>query len=93
MYTSASSTESRTIWNELARWWGDNVRDGDLFRKTFIYPTILKFSEINNGDKVLDIACGNGVLSRFLGASNTEIVAIDFSEELIQCAIARIQKY
>lgn len=82
MCTSLSSTESRVIWNELARWWDDNVRDGDLFHRTFIYPTILKFSEINNGDKVLDIACGNGALSRLLGASNTEIVAIDLVRNL-----------
>lgn len=93
MSTRSSSRESRTIWNELARWWDDNIRDGDIFHRTFVYPTVLKFSQINNGDKVLDIACGNGALSRFLGTSNIEIVAIDFSEKLIQCAIARSGNY
>lgn len=81
MCTSLSSTESKTIWNKLARQLDDHIQDRDLFYKTFVYPTMLKFSEINNDDKILDIACGNGVLSRLFGTSNAKIVAIDFSEK------------
>jgi len=85
--------QSQKIWNKMASWWDDRVKDGDLFHKTFIYPAVLKLSDVSKSDKILDIACGNGALTRLLANTKAQITAVDFSENLIQCARARSMKY
>jgi 2-polyprenyl-3-methyl-5-hydroxy-6-metoxy-1,4-benzoquinol methylase len=93
MNDDLDSAQSKNIWNEIAEWWDGNVQDGDLFHKTFIYPSILKLAQLREDNRVLDIACGNGALTRLLAQSKAEIVATDFSEKLIHCAMERSEQY
>ena len=91
MYSETEKTKE--IWENLAGWWDKEVVDGDLFHRTFIYPSILKFSDLKPTDRVLDIACGNGALSRLLAKSGAQIIGADFSEKLIRCAQDRSKNY
>lgn len=85
--------KTKQAWDELASWWDAEVQDGDEFHRTFIYPSILQLSHIKATDKILDIGCGNGSLSRLLAKSGANIVATDFSAKMIDCAKKRSSNY
>ena len=45
---------------------------------------ILKMLEIKKGDRVLDICCGNGILTRSIAENCEYVLGIDYSETLIE---------
>ena len=56
-------------------------RIADIKRLNFITDS-LKIS-IPDGGRVLDVGCGNGVISRHLGQFGYEVLGIDISEKTI----------
>ncbi len=65
-------------------------REVDLKRFEFIKKNIVP--DLNSETKVLDVGCGNGIISMFLGSLNLNVLGIDISEKSIQNAIS-INKY
>jgi len=59
-------------------------RYADLKRLDFIIQTLNE--EIENKGYVLDVGCGNGIISHNLGASGYKVKGIDISEEAIDKA-------
>jgi len=59
----------------------------DLKRLNFINSHIRE--NIDEGDKVLDVGCGNGNVSLFLGQKGVQVKGIDISAEAIAIAKAR----
>ena len=56
-------------------------------RKKFIWPSIIKLTtDVKNGDRVLDVGCGNGRLLEAFKNKNIEYLGVDSSEELINMA-------
>jgi len=45
-----------------------------------------------SGRKVLDMACGTGIFSRYLAKKGTQVVGIDLSEKMLAKAIGLEQK-
>ncbi|MFP3896920.1 MAG: class I SAM-dependent methyltransferase [Anaerolineales bacterium] len=45
------------------------------------------------GERVLDVACGNGLTSRRLAALGAEVVAFDFAREMIAHARQRTTRH
>ncbi len=66
--------------------WGDG---GNSFHRTLIEPTQLRLLATKAGDRVLDIACGNGQFARRLAALGAYVTAIDFAEKFIDIARSR----
>ena len=64
-------------------------RIADRKRVDFILE-VLKNS-IGSGGRVLDVGCGNGVISRHLGRAGFQVLGIDVSEKTIEQANARTQ--
>lgn len=81
--------KTKDIWNKLAAWWDDACQDGDLYHRTFLFPTILKWAAATKGMRILDIGCGNGSLARLLAKQGASVVATDFSEVFIEKAKQR----
>ena len=56
--------KSNAAWEELSHWWDKEIGEGDLFHRLLVFPTMLEFVDPKYGDEILDIACGNGALTR-----------------------------
>jgi 2-polyprenyl-3-methyl-5-hydroxy-6-metoxy-1,4-benzoquinol methylase len=63
--------------------------EGNDFVEVLIWPSTERLLALQPGERVLDIACGNGLTSRRLAALGAEVVACDFAEEMIARARAR----
>ncbi len=72
-----------------ARFWDERMADGNDFFISLIWPTVEKLLCPLAGEKLLDIACGNGLTSRRLAHLGASVVAFDFSEEMIRVAKTR----
>ncbi|SEH05398.1 class I SAM-dependent methyltransferase [Candidatus Venteria ishoeyi] len=56
-------------------------RIADIKRLNFIIKTLQQY--LPQGAEVLDVGCGNGVISRSLGANGFNVKGIDISEKTI----------
>lgn len=74
-------------WNDAASWYDKLVGDkGSDYHQNVIIPGAVKMLRPKRGEKILDVACGQGVFSRQLVAAGAEVTGIDASPELIKQA-------
>src|SRR4051794_30257802 len=85
--------ESRQIWDTNADAWDAKMGSGGGFQTILIEPTASRMLDIRPGERVLDIACGNGIFTRHLAKLGAEVVASDFSPRLIELAGKRTTEY
>jgi 2-polyprenyl-3-methyl-5-hydroxy-6-metoxy-1,4-benzoquinol methylase len=78
--------EARQAWNQNAEFWDQRMGEGNDFVEVLIWPVTERLLEIKPGERVLDIACGNGLTSRRMAALGAGVVAFDFSEQMIELA-------
>jgi len=78
--------EVKNIWNANAEFWDSKMGEGNDFHKMLIEPTQLKLLNIKAGEKILDIACGNGQFARKMAGLEANVTAIDFSDKFIAIA-------
>lgn len=92
MDTKRYNDEGRDLWNGKATFW-DNLHgdEGNSFHRTLVSPSVEHLLELQAGESVLDIGCGNGVLARRLAELGGKVTAVDFSSELIALAKERGQ--
>jgi 2-polyprenyl-3-methyl-5-hydroxy-6-metoxy-1,4-benzoquinol methylase len=81
--------ETLAAWNQNAAFWDDHMGEGNDFVNVLIWPATERLLELRKGERILDIACGNGLFARKLAALGAQVVAFDFSEEMISHAVAR----
>jgi len=79
---------SSTSWNPVGRWYDDTVGEqGHYYHQAVVMPNLLRL--LNFSDKepanLLDIACGQGVLSRHI-PQKVSYVGIDAAAQLITAA-------
>jgi 2-polyprenyl-3-methyl-5-hydroxy-6-metoxy-1,4-benzoquinol methylase len=86
---TAGDLETRRAWNQNAAFWDERMAEGNHFVEVLIWPATKRLLNLQPGERILDIACGNGLYARRLAAMGVEVVAFDFSEELIARACAR----
>jgi 2-polyprenyl-3-methyl-5-hydroxy-6-metoxy-1,4-benzoquinol methylase len=75
----ALTAETQTIWDQNAAWWDQQIGDGNAFQNRLLGPAMDRLLDVQPGEWVLDLACGNGVVSRRLAALGAQVVACDFS--------------
>jgi SAM-dependent methyltransferase len=86
----SANEENRSAWDANAEVWDAKMADqGNEFVNLLQWPVIQPLLNVQPGQKILDIACGNGLFSRRLAALGADVVAIDYSAELIMRAKAR----
>jgi SAM-dependent methyltransferase len=85
--------ESRDIWDKNAEAWDARIGGGGGFQSILIAPTVERMLNIQPGESVLDIACGNGIFSRRLAELGASVVASDFSPKLIELARQRTTEH
>jgi ubiquinone/menaquinone biosynthesis C-methylase UbiE len=79
----------RETWDRKADFWDARMGNGNLFQRELIGPASERLLELQRGEVVLEIACGNGVFSRRMAGLGAAVVATDFSARFLELARAR----
>lgn len=84
--------ETLEAWNTNAEVWDKRMGDdGNDFHLLLVRPATERLLDVKPGSRILDIGCGNGLFARRLATLGAEVVAIDFSEQMIAYARTRTQ--
>ena len=91
--TNSLNQQTREAWNANAEFWDERMGDeGNDFHQTLIRPPTQRLLNLQPGQKILDIGCGNGLTSRWLASLGAQVLGIDFAEEMIVNAQKRIKR-
>lgn len=75
-------------WDEVAEDYHKTVGDtGDSYHRTFVNPVIFDILGDIKGLTMIDIACGQGYLSRILARKGGDVIGIDISEKMLEIAL------
>lgn len=89
-----TNKESRLAWEKNADFWDCKMGDeSNYFHREIVRPRTEELLDINKGDLVLDIACGNGNFSERMAQNGARVIAFDYSERLIEHAKRRRSKH
>jgi len=81
-----------TSWEDSHKWYDSIVGEmGHYYHEHVILPRVTKMLSLENGDSLLDLGCGQGVLSRHL-ALDVDYVGVDAAPSLIQEAKRRSKR-
>ncbi len=80
---------TKEIWNKNAKFWDDNMAEGNNFHTNLIEPAQLSLLDLRPGQNVLDIGCGNGQFARRMAKDGVKVTALDISDEMIRLAQKR----
>jgi len=81
-----ANQQNRNTWNANAAFWDEHMEEGNDFVNILEWPPIERLLNPHTGQRILDVACGNGLTSRRLAALGAEVTAFDFSRDLIRLA-------
>lgn len=74
-------------WEAIAAWFDRKMGDsGDLWHRALIDPALLRLVGSVAGLDVLDLACGNGYLSRRFARAGARVTAVDASAPIVERA-------
>lgn len=80
-----------TSWQKVSKWYGSIVGEkGHYYHQAVVIPSSLQLLNLKQGDKLLDVACGQGVFSRSI-PETVQYTGVDASKGLIDEA-RRIDK-
>ena len=78
---------NKTSWGNVAGWYDDLLeKSPDSYQEKVILPNLLRIIDPKPGQKILDIACGQGYFSRVLAKNGAQVTGCDISAELIDIA-------
>lgn len=75
-----------TSWGNVAGWYDNVVNDDDSYQVKVILPNVMRLVLPNKGQKILDVACGQGFFSHALASTGASVTGLDISPELISIA-------
>lgn len=91
--TTSLHEETRKIWDLNAAFWDDKMRESNDFQRILVAPACERLLNLQTGEHVLEIACGNGVFVRRMAQLGVSIVATDFSAQFLERARARTTEH
>lgn len=74
---------AREAWNEIAASWDAGMGEGNDWQNLLIWPATERLIGAEPGMKILEIACGNGVVTRKLARLGAHVTAFDLAENNI----------
>lgn len=89
-----TTEESKQRWETNADFWDERMGEhSNRFHREIIRPCTEELLDVKKGDKILDIACGNGNFSKRLVELGAQVTAFDYSANLIENAKKRCSNY
>lgn len=79
----------RDRWDAKAAYWDEHMGDGNQFQRELIGPALERLLQLQPGERVLDVACGNGLNARWMARLGAEVLGVDFSRVFLEHARAR----
>jgi len=76
----------RSAWDQLAQFWDERMEAGATWQRHLIQPPVERLLQLQPGERVLEIACGNGEFARRMADLGGHVLATDFSEEMLERA-------
>lgn len=77
-------------WDNVAGWYDKLVGDnGSDYHQHVILPAAVRLLQLQPGERVLDLCCGQGVLAPLVTTAGAEYVGVDASPKLIESARER----
>ena len=83
----------KEVWEQNADYWDRGMGEGNKFHKLLIEPAQLRLLNIRPGERILDIACGNGQFARKMADLGASLIAVDASARMIENARRRSSGY
>ena len=75
-----------TSWKQVGKWYDDIVsKGGHTYHQEVIFHALKKWLSFDNGDSVLDLGCGQGILARQL-PEKVSYLGLDLANPLVQKA-------
>lgn len=75
-----------TSWSKSAQWYDELLGQAGTYQKELILPNLLRLMNLKKGERVLDLACGQGFFAREFFKTGANVIATDISKELISLA-------
>jgi len=85
--------ESKDIWDHNAQFWDARMGEGNDWHRILIAPAVEGLLSVQPGERVLELACGNGQLARRLASLGARVLACDSSAAFLDCARARTNEF
>jgi 2-polyprenyl-3-methyl-5-hydroxy-6-metoxy-1,4-benzoquinol methylase len=79
--------QSKDAWDQNAEFWNEKMGDGNAFFNVLLWPAVERLLHPQPGERLLDVACGNGLTSRRLAIADASVTAVDVSAAMIAIAI------
>lgn len=89
MSQNRDNAEVQAAWNTNAEFWDARMAEGNDFFHVLLWPAVEKLLRPEKGERLLDVACGNGITSRRLTQAGARVTAFDFSDAMIELAKKR----
>jgi ubiquinone/menaquinone biosynthesis C-methylase UbiE len=75
--------EKNTSWQKVSKWYSSIVGEkGHYYHQAVVIPNSLNLLNLKQGDKLLDVACGQGVFSRSI-PETVQYTGVDVSKSLV----------
>lgn len=81
--------ERDTSWGKVADWYGEHLQKDDTYHSKVILPNLLRMLKVKKGERVLDMACGEGFFAREFAKAGAIVTGADIAKELIAQAQAK----
>jgi 2-polyprenyl-3-methyl-5-hydroxy-6-metoxy-1,4-benzoquinol methylase len=82
----SENTQARDAWNRNAEFWDERMGEGNDFFNILLWPAVERLLKPQPGERLLDVACGNGLTSRRLATAKASVTAFDISAAMIAIA-------
>jgi len=83
----------RVAWDTNAAFWDEQMGEGNIFHLHLVEPGVLELLALRPGERVLEIACGNGQFARKLTSLGARVTATDFSPNMLARAQAHTEPF
>src|SRR3989338_8029908 len=90
---SKSKLGASTSWGNIADWYDVSIEREGSYQRDLILPNLLRLISIKSGEKIVDIACGQGFFSKEFAKADATVTGVDISKELIEIAKERSRDF